>query len=1012
MKQRIIEELRKLAKGEDSNHIVHLAKRLNRNEAWVRERSKIIYNRLLHQYHDFNIQTIDSFFQRIIRGFAKDIGLSAGFRLEMDTDLVLEESINKMMDELKPDTNLTKWIAQFSRELADESKNWDIRAQLFAFAKHIFKEEFIELEPQIAAFVDDKEKIHQLSEQINVQIRSFRQQLEIWAKDGEALLNKHHLAPNDFSGKGRSFMQIFQKIKAHDFSLTDTFCNSIGYLEKWYAKTTDKDIIDRIQALYPEINPLLEKIYIYINDHGQHYFSALLAKENLYQLGILSEIQSYIRRYRDEHEVILMSDTAALIYRIIQNNEESFVYEKAGTYYHHFLLDEFQDTSSLQWKNFKPLISNSISQGYLCMLVGDVKQSIYRFRNGDWRLLMYHAEQDIPIHQVIQLNINYRSAIEIVRFNNTLFSSLPQMLGRQFTREFENNNIQSDAYRWFVDAYQGQQQHYNSKLTGYVLVRNMHAEAEETEIDWQDLVIEDIILQITDAISRNYQPRDIVLLCRNGKEAALLFNQLTKAELNTGIISEESLKISNNSYVQLIISAIKLIAGVNASIQTGHMITQYALYLTENNADHLHQFILFPPPPIRYVIENKDTISQQTIKDMIATLHVVFNDAGLFRKEDETFFQAFCDESIQYHNEYGGVLSQFIEWWDNEGQLKTIKLSETQNAIRILTIHKSKGLEFPVVILPFCSWSLDHRSNSDKKLWVRPHKDLRWQTPLIPIKYKQDTLKTYFGKEYMEEKSAAYLDNLNLLYVALTRAENELYIYLKTPDNIIEHKNVSSLLWNGLTSPAIEDKNNIFTDFSLSLDVPNACLELGEKTNKVSKSSDKDIAPMYVQDFTYGYPWKNTRLRKTPETKKPWQEKGLAVHDLLSRMRTFDDAKTIIKLYSDTAYFDADEITFYNQLIEQLDAHPISKGWFEKNNLVLTEQPLIQEDGRVLRPDRMIFGNESVIIVDFKTGDPNVSHIEQVKAYCQVASRIYKKKAIGYLYYIASNSIEEINQTA
>lgn len=1012
MKQRIIEELKIIVQGGDSKHIAHIATELNRNEAWVRNRGQVIFKQLLHQYHEFHIQTIDSFFQRIIRAFAKDIGLSAGFRLEMDTDYVLESCIKRLMDDLQPDTALTEWLVEFSKEQTEDAKNWDIRDRLFEFSKEIFRESFLNVESKIISFVTDNRRMDALSKQLGMQIKKYADELKTMATEGEALLNKYNLQATDFSGKSRSFMKIFENIKNPKYKLTDTFLNKIGELDTWYAKDTPAEIKDKIENAYTTLNPLLEKIRDYYQANSPIYYSALIAKENLYQLGILAEIQLYIRQYRDENEVMLMPDTTALISRIIEHNEDSFIYEKAGTYFHHFLLDEFQDTSSLQWNNFKPLISNSISQGYMCMLVGDVKQSIYRFRNGDWRLLMYQVEQEIPIHIVHSLNTNYRSSREIVRFNNTIFEHLPALLTQKFKKAFDENEISSQTPQWFVDAYAGHKQHIHKKESaGYVWVKNLKKEAKEQEANWEDLAMHQTVEAVKDALRRGYHMRDIVLLCRNSKESGKLFHRLTQeSEMSVSVFSEQSLQISNNSYIQLMISAIRVVAGINTAVETGNMITQYALYLQPEQANNLHKMLINPPFPVREVLEKKQELSHHTLQDLIAVLHVIFSQAGLFRPVDQSFFRALCDELLQYLQEHEGETTHFLSWWEEKGQYKTLKISDTQDAIRIITIHKSKGLEFPVVIIPFCDWFLDHKNNNIHTLWVHPPDILNWDTPLAPIKYKQDVLHSLFAKEYLDEQCAVYLDHLNLLYVALTRAENELYVFLNSADKTDEIKNISTLLWMGLQHTTLNDPDDICVDLEKFLDKEKQVFEMGEKHN-IKREQMKDIECAIIRDQAFHFitPWDYTRLRKSPEKRKSWQEKGIEVHEILSRINTWSEVDGVLQLYAQR--FKEDSITkdYFEKLFENFQKHPISKRWFDEDVVSLNEQSLIDTDGRILKPDKMVIFESEIQIVDFKTGMPDPAYIHQMKTYCKLASLIYEKKSKGYIYYIHNHSIEEIN---
>lgn len=1017
MKSRILEELDKLSSGKDSDHLQALMEHFKKPEAWVKQRAAVLYSRALHQYHEFHIQTIDSFFQRIIRGFARDIGLTAGFNLELDTDMVLNVCIEDLMNDLQEDSEYGEWLIRFAEERIEENKHWDLQSELFNFSKEVFKEKFSSIANEIIAFVEDKNKIKALFSAIRSQVNDFEEKMDELGTKGLKIIDAHGLEIEDFSHGKAGFAAVFQKVKNKKFDFGPRILGAANNDTAWYAKSKPKEIIEKITNVYPLLNPVLCEIIDLYKQEGKVYFAAQNAKKYLYQLGVLSLILQYIRKYRDEQDVILIPDTAPLIHQIVKHNEEAFIYEKTGTYFHHFLLDEFQDTSELQWENFKPLISNSISQDYVSLLVGDVKQSIYRFRNGDWRLLMYKARQDIPYSEVISMDTNFRSAEMIVRFNNTLFSLIPSMLGEGFKKIFQQAGVDSEVPGWFELAYANQAQRFIPKNgKGYVLVKKFPKEKESNS---PDPALDAMISIIEDALLRDYALRDIVILCRKYNDVEKAYDYLsTYGKPEWKIVSEKSLQLKNNGYVRIIFAGLQWLAYPQDVISRANLITEVVKYKLKDSDQALWNNIQNPPTSLQAFFEEAASIRQMVIMDAMIRIHELFDDAGLFdQNEDIIFFQTLLDEVIEFMRTGDHTLAALVDWLDEAGLEKSVQQSESMNAIRILTIHKSKGLEFPIVIIPFFNWSLNHENNTNNILWEKPPVELGWEVPVIPLSYKKELVNSYFAEHYLNEYFAAAMDALNLMYVALTRPKNELYVFVqansesKNNDEILP-KNVGELLFDTIKSKAeVDDSRDLFVSLYSNFSESAMVLELGEKVGDIQEKKKTDES-FLQQEFLLKLPWEKLTVPSLSANYLDGvgeeRRKGIVIHELLSKLRHMDDFQRLlaeVTMYGPDAGWIVEEL---NQIKNEFASHPLLNTWFDSKAEAITEQSIIASDGKAYRPDRIVRTANQIVVIDFKTGEQHPEYVKQVRQYKTVLQNIYQETVNAYLVYISPIQVIEV----
>lgn len=1023
MKQRIVSELVRLAAGQSSGHLPVLMQALKLEESAVRSRAQTALRFILHDYSHLWISTIDSFFHRMIRSFARDIGLSAGYNLEMDTGRVLEESVERLIGDLDAGNMATPWVIDLALERVREGKNWNFRKELMELGREVFKEKFQMKEEEILNWVSDQERIRGAYTRL-VRIRqAFEATLSAWGKKGMELMRSKGLSPEDFPYKTSSFAALFRKLEEGRMEPPGVRAREAAdHIEAWYSKNADEGTKGIAEDIYHAgLNRLLVEIISFYDRQQQAYHTAVACLEYFHQFVLISDIQRYIRDYRDENEVMLISDTASFISKVMGENEESFVFEKAGNYFHHYLIDEFQDTSVLQWNNFKPLLSNSISQNYVSLLVGDVKQSIYRFRNGDWRLLLYKAMQDIPYHEAIHLNTNYRSDAWVVRFNNALFDTLPGLMAQAYHESFKNPDdsraLAEENMGYFIAAYEGQRQALPEGKdfgSGYVSLRFIETTEDRK---WKEAVLESLPERLNDIFDRGYPPSGIAILVRDTNDASLVYHALLEAmaegklRYSFDLLTERSLGLSGSPVVRLILAAMYFLHDQRDQLHlaqvrseyygylqsSGSAITQHALFVAGGGA-------LFEGDPVAVFLKRVPALRQLALPDMVSELVQLF---GLDRHPMQiAFLQAFQDMLLDYQRDHDLSLPAFLDWWETSGSRQTISSPESGNAVWIMTIHKSKGLEFPVVLLPFCDWPADHLSFHTQILWSSLNTEAFSDLPMVPVKYTSRLEETLLAQDYADEKMSAYLDNLNLLYVALTRAVHELYVFAEYKPADASWKTMGQLLLTSVQIASTSEEDDL--QLSAHWNEEERQLELGSR--RQFSGEGKTSETFSLQRFMQS-PYKPALLfRRT--TTLPEEEdrvgRGNLVHEALFRLRHPDDLDRVLQALQTEGLADENIASALRTELSALFRSEQVRQWFDGQHKVWKERRLLDTEGSILIPDRVVETDSELWVIDFKSGTKSDGHILQVQGYMGAIRRLSEKPVRGFIMYTAHVEVIEV----
>ncbi|MDR3127090.1 MAG: UvrD-helicase domain-containing protein [Tannerellaceae bacterium] len=596
MKRRIIEELYRLASGQESAHLYALQQTGKRTEEAVRRCAKETLEAILDDYSAFYISTIDSFFQQTLRAFTREIGLQGGYNIEMDTGIVLEEAINRLLDQLdKPENKDTlNWLLRFAEDKIESGGSWDIRHNLAALGKEIFSETFKSLDERALADLSNKELLDTCYKELQATIAAVESKARHLGREGMETMQRYDLAPSDFKGGSRSPFLFFEKLSQGEMKEpTPPFFTLADNVDQWYTKASPR--CQDIQQSFQELNGCVCRV---IRFFGQltDYYTAHEIIRYFHILGILSDLSRYVAAFREEKNILLIADTTELLRKVLDGADAPFIYERTGTRIDHYMIDEFQDTSRMQWHNLYPLIRESLATGHKNLIVGDVKQSIYRFRNSDWQLLDRQVSRDFSIYEVQEMTLteNWRSSPHIVSFNNRIFSQLPRLLQDLYNQTLASSSLTAEQQATFdsriTDAYAHASQQSPApmqQIDGHVRIEFIPIDDEES--DWKTLALERLILLLQQLQDNGYTLCDIALLVRTNLEAATVVNHLLDfAAQQSGdryryhVISEDALLISAAPSVRLLVALLRFVHTPNPTTQA---FVRYAL-----------RFINSPPP--------------------------------------------------------------------------------------------------------------------------------------------------------------------------------------------------------------------------------------------------------------------------------------------------------------------------------------------------------------------------------------------------------------------------------
>ncbi|MEM7383190.1 MAG: UvrD-helicase domain-containing protein [Bacteroidota bacterium] len=797
MKQRILAYLHSLAQGLASP----VAEELVQLQGWelpaLQERAQVVLSNILHQYDRFSVSTIDSFFQTVVRGFAQELGLQGSASMELELEAVLDTIIGELIATAGHDKQLQQWLVAFAEHRVRTGKHWEFERELKRLGYELFTEVFSAQEAQLAHALSDPKALDTFLGKLRQAVAHFEDTLQGMGSTALQAMHQADLVVEDFAYGQRGVAGYLAGLQQQQrFTPTRRALEAAASIAAWHTTRTDKQ--ERIiQLVQQDLQGILRQALRFYQTHHRSYYTALAVQHFIYAFGIITHLLARLSDYRAEKNVMLVSDTANLLRQIIAENDTPFVYEKIGAFYKHFLIDEFQDISGFQWQNLKPLLRNSLAEGHMSLLVGDMKQSIYRWRGGSWQLLLTQLTEEVAHTTATTLSHNWRSKRRIIDFNNTLFTELSAWLVRYWQgqlaalddelKEALSPQVQAIATA-YQDVYQRTPAGRAQAEGGYIHITFLAGQPEAAGVahSWRAEVKARLPLLIESLQADGFALKDIALLVRNNGEGQELLQTLLayqqSAQARPGYryeaISAASLYLGHSPWVNILINALRCLADEQNLLAQAELGYLYRRYVCQETHTVFHEDGQVGAQLLQDFLGQRTRLQQLPLYELVETL------VGIFQVRcaaSAPFIQAFQDVVLDYIQQKPATVHHFLAWWQERGYKRAIARVAGQDAMTIMTIHQAKGLQFKTVILPFCEWGFDHNLQTPPMLWcatpIPPFADF----PTLPVSYTSRLKDTVYAQDYFEERIQAYLDNLNLLYVAFTRPEHRLYVFAKRP---------------------------------------------------------------------------------------------------------------------------------------------------------------------------------------------------------------------------------------
>jgi len=1037
MKTRILKELNALAKGEKSDYRIGLMEEFRMSDDAVNQRARKILTTILHDYSSFSISTIDRFFQQVIRSFAREIGVQGGYNLELDSDNTLQQSVDNLFLDLSKDENkqLLNWLTQFAEDRIEQSENWNPRRSIEDLGKEIFKESYQHKAEDTNKKLHDREFLQSYRAKLRKIENEFEEKVKAAAQSGLDVMARYGLTHEDFS---YSTTKTFDSLKNGKYEVGKRFAGYADDVANCYSKSKPQNIKNAIESAYGNgLQTSILEIIRLLTEDIVYYNSASIVQKHINTLGILSDLALQIKKLTEEQNSMLISDANMLLNRIIDNSETPFVYEKTGIHIDHFMIDEFQDTSTLQWKNFFPLISNSLSSDKFNLVVGDVKQSIYRWRNSDWKLLDEQVMLDFRPEQIHEENLdtNWRSDKNIIDFNNEFFRCAATLLQQKLNESLQPvlsvyPSLLSLTQR--IEHAYGQLFQKTSPKAGTGRVNVSFIPRDENEEGWRTESLNRLPALLEDLQTRGYLPGDVgILVKRNGDAQDVIHKLLShkntpeaRAGFSYDIMGNEGLLIASAASVRFVIGILRLLVNPADSIQqtvVGYEYARACLHLPENEALNVcfneqksaNEFSSL------FTSEENDKLNvlkNSSLYDMVEQIISLFK-VGAWTGE-AVFVQAFQDVVFKFTSGKTTDLFSFLKWWDKSGVKQSISTPENPQAFRIMTIHKSKGLDFKVVVIPFCDWDVDKKSGYFKNvLWCEPKEAPFNELPLLPVEYSSKLGNSIFAENYFDELMHQYIDNLNVAYVAFTRAKHELICFapapLKEPDGLDKVSSLAALLTYSF-------KNNAQNPGAINLpdhfDRESLVYDLGEPGVFQYENKPSDDLNEKLQN--YPSVSSTSRLQIRHQSLDYWLENqeltdsrlnyGIIMHDILRKITRRSDQDFAIQEMINEGRINEQESKTVLAEMEKFWNMPETAHWFADDLQVLNEATILTPSGSIYRPDRVVFSGKQAIVVDYKFGDKeHKSYFDQVKQYMDLIRQM-DFEISGFLCYVSLAKVIEV----
>ena len=1063
MKMRILSQLYGIANSLQSSqqYFNKVKEKTNMPDAVIRNNARAALTLLIHRYNNFRILTIDAFFQQVLRNLAHELGQTANLKVDLNNEEITEKAVDQMIESLEKGQPVLQWISTYINNSIEDDNGWNIIGKIKTFGTNIFKDFYKAHEANLKEQLSNADDFKVYETTLRKRRNDIRKTFNGKAK---SILNEIKNANLDIPSNYRSGLYKY---------LTDSAIAPLtnkplkaGVLkanespQNWTSSKCAKADKQQIQTLAAEVlSAQLSELIAYNNDNWNEFQSIQLTLSHLSELRLLHAIADAVDNLTKDTNRFMLSNTQALLKELIADSDTPFIFERIGARLKHVMIDEFQDTSTIQWQNFQVLLANCMAQELSQnLIVGDIKQSVYRWRQGDWGILN-NIEKSFA-HQKIRLetlDYNYRSEKRIIDFNNAFWEQCVANTAKEVAQDdAEKAKIVQKAYEDVA------QKTHKTTENGFVKISLYPSKS------MKEAVLEELIETIKELFNNGYGGKNqskIAILVRSKSNIQDIVNALLQSfgnEIN--IVSDEAFRLDASLSVNIIVSAMHLLTHPDDVLTRGKLVKLYNqevlkkpltdtdLLVSINGSNNIdtknidkkerrklateqQMAKLNSQLPPEYVA-NRELLLGLPIVDLVDKLFMLF---GLDQLEGQSsYICTLYDTLNDFLKDHTADIDDFINEWENSLSSKTIQSDEIEG-IRIMTIHKSKGLEFDNVIIPFCNWEMEKKGTlwCETKNKPAPYNKL----PLLPIDFSRDKLiGTVFEDDYKEEHFQNIVDNLNLLYVAFTRASKNLFVFglrqgKTTLDNIAKgtppgNRSYAIELALRQVSEQLQGSSLSFPDdigseihFEYGTLVP----ETHEKEHAVADNPflikpDKHIVSIatYPQAATFKQSNKSIEFVKgedvDPSDRTRYIKIGNVLHQLFSTIYTTADIPARLNELEQQGIIYNDEITSaqLRTRIEDAITNPQVQEWFSKrwqlyNECTILEYNKDTNEMEEHRPDRVMTDGKEFVVVDFKFGKEREEYKKQVQQYMEILIRMGHKKVSGYLWYVVKNNVVEVN---
>ena len=1027
MKSRIINELNHLASGDESAYLEEIMTRTGFSEPLIRAKALKARTEILHDYSRFAVLTIDSFFQRILHAFINELSLDLDYNIELDTGLILERSVDNLIENITNEeyADIKKLLMEYAEERLEEGDRWDIRRDLNILGGELFKD-------GVAKRISSSINKNELSTIVKALVKGNNdkiKRIKSLAKRGVEYLDKRKLNASNFKGGNPTFITCFKEFASGKFKkdiITTAIINAAQDATYWYKKD-EKDI--NVITAARVLRVKLEKICKLYTENIENLNTTKIIRDKHHSFALLSDLYNSIDDICKTEGIMVLDKTKELLAEFIDESNAPFIYEKVGSRYDRYMIDEFQDTSTREWRNIRPLLEEALSSttDASVFIVGDIKQSIYRWRGGDWRLLNTDVIEDLKQYspEVEPLKTNRRSLKNIIEFNNKFIRNvvtddnnyINNLLDEKLKEKKISESTKEKLYDVVNTAYTECEQEAHL-LSDYGIAKVSLYDAK--------LIDAPFIEAIKSAIDRGYRYKDILVLVRgksDGKRVVSALydykNEIIKhnetvedakdKKVVFNILTADSLTIESCDVIKFIISVMRLAIDPSDNIERGI----YNGYLPDHDYG------------AKLSEEELELLGKIAHLSALEAFELIVEHFDLHTNRNHiAHIQAMHEQILSFTSNNIADIQHYLAWWDERGHKETLSVEKTDDTIEITTIHKAKGLERDVVIIPECSWSMTPSSNNPPIIWAKANEDNSQAAQIgeFPVTYNSMMENSAFAEEYWKEQIMSHVDGINLLYVAVTRAKKELYIYVPSSLNVKNSKANPFGTVAGLTKRAMANMPEMVAeppmrnmDNKIVYQTYTYGKAIEHFTPKADDSSSNSILlesyPTHAPDVAVHYPMRRyVEEGMTPGTTSC--DKGIKLHKVFEGANTIEDLyRAIDKMQSNShiAPIEAEEL---RTKIKEAMQHDTISAWFSGEWEDIKHEANILRKGKTQRPDRVMIKDGRAVVVDYKFGDKtNKQYHKKMKEYIKLLDEMDCYSAIeGYIWYINLGIVERVER--